>query len=130
MSYSGELLKLNGRTINKIIDYDIQRNKLWSSDAGRNMAGVMKGTLIGNFPKLLLNIGPTTEAEMRELELILDSAAIEVEYYNNKYGCTCTADFYAGEYKESLKKKSSMKYKAFTVNLIPNEGEDRHVRNN
>lgn len=129
MSYSGSLLKLNGQTINKIIDYDIQRNKLWSSDSGRNMAGSMKGSLVGNFPKLLLNIGPTTEAEMRALELILDEAVIEVEYYNNKYGCTCTADFYAGDYKESLKKQSSMKYKPFTVNLIPNEREDKHVRN-
>lgn len=129
MKFSGELLKLNGKNIRKIIDYDIQRNKLWSSDSGRNMAGSMKGSLVGNFPKLLLNIGPTTAEEMKELELILDSASIEVEYYNNKYGCTCTADFYAGDYKESLKKQSTMRYKPFTVNLIPNEREDKHVRN-
>lgn len=129
MSFSGDLLKLNGKKIKKIIDYDIQRNKLWSSDSGRNMSGSMKGSLVGNFPKLLLNIGPLTEEEMRELELILDEASIEVEYYNNKYGCICTADFYAGEYKESLKRKSSMKYKPFTVNLIPNEREDKHVKN-
>ena len=29
-------------------------NKLWSSDSGRNLAGVQSGTLIGIFPKIIL----------------------------------------------------------------------------
>lgn len=129
MKFNGNLLKLNGKVIKKIIDYDIQRNKLWGSDSGRNMAGSNKGSLVGRYPKLLLNIGKTTSDEMSELELILDEAVITVEYYNNKYKCICTGEFYAGDYKESLKRKSSMEYKPFTVNLIPNESEDRHVKN-
>ena len=42
--YSGDLIKLNGKSYKCITSYKIQRNKLWSSDTGRNMAGVMKGT--------------------------------------------------------------------------------------
>lgn len=129
MVYSGDLLKLNGKSFNSIISYKLGRNKLWGSDTGRNMAGSMKGSLIGNFPKIMLEIEPLDADEMSELELILDSASIEVEYYNNKYKCTCTADFYANDYDEDLLRKSDMKYKAFSVNLIPNEGEDRHVKN-
>lgn len=129
MTYSGDLIKLNGKSFKSIISYKLGRNKLWSSDTGRNMAGSMKGTLIGNFPKIMLVIEPLDAEEMAELEILLDSASIEVEYYNNKYKCTCTADFYANDYEEDLLRKSDMQYKSFSVNLIPNEREDKHVKN-
>nr|DAF26055.1 MAG TPA: hypothetical protein [Caudoviricetes sp.] len=129
MKYSGDLIKLNGKSFKSIISYKLGRNKLWSSDTGRNMAGSMKGSLVGNFPKIMLEIEPLDSEEMSELELILDSASIEVEYYNNKYKCTCTADFYANDYEEDLLLRTEMKYKSFSVNLIPNEREDKHVKN-
>lgn len=131
-TYSGDLLRINGKSYKCITQYKIQRNKLWSSDTGRNMAGVMKGTLIGNFPKLQLQIEPLDAEEMRELELIFDSASFSVDYYNNKYGCFCTADFYANEYDEDLfiERLPDLIYKPFSVNIIPNEGEDRHVKHN
>lgn len=129
MKYSGDLIKLNGKSFKSIISYKLGRNKLWSSDTGRNMAGSMKGTLVGNFPKIMLEIEPLDAEEMRELELIFDSASFSVEYYNNKYGCTCTAEFYANDYEEDLLLKSEMKYKSFPVNLILNEREDLHVKN-
>ena len=130
MTYSGDLIKLNGQSFRSIISYKLGRNKLWSSDTGRNMAGSMKGSLVGNFPKIMLEIEPLDGNEMSALELILDSASIEVEYYNNKYKCTCTADFYANDYEEELLRREDMQYKSFTVNLIPNEREDKHVKNN
>lgn len=129
MTYSGDLIKLNGKSFKSIISYKLGRNKLWSSDTGRNMAGSMKGTLIGNFPKIMLEIEPLDAEEMAELEILLDSASIEVEYYNNKYKCTCIADFYANDYEEDLLRRSDMQYKSFSVNLIPNEREDKHVKN-
>ena len=129
MKYSGKLLKLNGKTFDCIISYKLGRNKLWSSDTGRNMAGSMKGSLVGNFPKIMLEIEPLDSEEMSEIEKILDSATIEVEYYNNKYQCTCTADYYANDYEEDLLRMEDMKYKSFPVNLIPNEREDKHVKN-
>lgn len=129
MTYNGDLIKLNGKSFKSIISYKLGRNKLWSSDTGRNMAGSMKGTLIGNFPKIMLEVEPLDAEEMAELEILLDSASIEVEYYNNKYKCTCTADFYANDYEEDLLRRSDMQYKSFSVNLIPNEREDKHVKN-
>lgn len=129
MKYSGKLLKLNGKTFDCIISYKLGRNKFWSSDTGRNMAGSMKGSLVGNFPKIMLEIEPLDAEEMSEIEKILDSATIEVEYYNNKYQCTCTADYYANDYEEDLLRMEDMKYKSFPVNLIPNEREDKHVKN-
>lgn len=131
MKYSGELIKLNGKSFKSIISYKLERNKLWSSDAGRNMAGSMKGSLVGNFPKIMLEVEPLDADEMSELEEILDSASIEVEYYNNKYKCFCTADYYANDYEEDLYVGNlpELEYKSFPVNLIPNEREDKHVKN-
>lgn len=128
MAYSGNLIRLNGRSFNSITGYKIQRNKLWSSDTGRNMAGSMKGSLVGNFPKITLEIEPLDAGEMSALELIFDSASFDVEYYNNKYQCLCGAEFYANDYDEELLRRSDMKYKSFSVNLIPIEGEDKHVK--
>ena len=78
-TYSGDLIRLNGQSFRCITSYKVQRNKLWSSDTGRNMAGVMKGTLIGNFPKIQLEIEPLDAEEMRALELIFDSASFSVD---------------------------------------------------
>ena len=70
----------------------------------------------------------------KEVALNLYYAIVNLvkEYYNNKYGCTCTADYYANDYDEDLYigRLPELKYKSFAVNLIPNEGEDRHVKNN
>lgn len=128
MIYSGSLIKLNGITFNNIISYKVARNKLWSSDTGRNMAGSMKGTLVGTFPKLILEIEPLSQEEMATLENILDLPSFSVQYYNNKYQCLCTGDFYANDYEEELMRKSDMQYKSFTINLISNEREEVHVK--
>lgn len=128
--YSGNLLKINGNTIDCIVSYTLQRNKLWGADSGRNLAGSMKGTLVGIFPKIKLKIKPKSSEGMATLENILDLASFEVEYYSRKYGCVCRGDFYAGDYDEDLINKSLMTYKAFTVSLIPNESEAEHVHSN
>ncbi len=130
--YDGDLIKLNGKSFSCIKKYGIQRNKLWGKDTGRNMAGDFKGSFIGVYPKIKLEIAPTDAEEMRELSLILDSASITVEYYNNKYGCTCTANFTANDYDESLYTSTypDLIYEAFEVHLTPERREDRHVKNN
>lgn len=130
MNYNGNLLKLNNLVLDDyIISYKISRNKLWADDTGRNMQGSMKGSLVGNFPKIMLEIVPLDADIMSQLEQILDEASINVEYYNDKYKCTCSSKFYAGDYEEDILRRNDMMYKTFTVNLIANESEDKHVRN-
>lgn len=128
--YSGDLLTIDGETFNKIISYTVQRNKLWSDDSGRNMGGSNKGTLIGIFPKLLLEIEPLTADEMSWLSQKIDQASITVKYYNNKYKCMCTGSFYSNDYEENILRKEDMMYNKFSINLIPNEREDKHVKHN
>lgn len=132
MIYNGELLKLNGKAFRCITAYKVGRNKLWSSDTGRNMAGSMKGTLVGNFPKIMLEIEPLEAEEMAELVNIFDSASIIVEYYSVKYQRMCRGEFYSNDYEEELFLTlfPRLKYKTFTVNLISKESEENHVKIN
>lgn len=128
VTYSGDLLKLDGISFNKIIEYTVQRNKLWSDDSGRNMGGSNKGTLIGIFPKLLLQVEPLTEDEISWIETKLDQATISTSYYNSKYKCLCTGEFYAGDYETTILRREDMMHDKFSVNLIPNEREEKHAK--
>lgn len=56
MIISGDLLKINGKSVVELKSYKITRVKLYS-DAGRNLNGGLPATFIGVFPKLELEIG-------------------------------------------------------------------------
>ena len=132
MTYSGDLIKLNGKSYKCITGYKVGRNKLWGSDTGRALSGDFKGTLIGNFPKIMLEIEPLDGEEMAELEEILDSSSIVVEYYNLKRKGIYRGNFYSNDYEEdwNLALFPTVKTKTFTVNLISEKKEDKHVRVN
>lgn len=120
-SYSGKLLKVNGKEVKKLISYKTQYNKLWADDTGRNIAGVNKGTLVGIFPKLLLQFGSMDEEEMAEFLQWANLAEITVEWYDAETKGTRTASYYSNSPEIDLKSTSLMKYKSFSFNLIPNQ---------
>lgn len=131
MRYDGSLISLNGKRYSNIISYVIQRNKLWSEDTGRNMAGSMKGSLVGRFPKLKIQIGPGyNEDEISELINVLDMASFTLRYYSGKYKTYLTAEYYAGDYDEELLLaiKDKLYFNTISVNLIPIESEAEHVK--
>ena len=74
-------------------------NKLWSSDSGRNLAGTQTGTLIGVFPKLVLQFRKLTKSELEIIIPILDSPNQTTTYYdpNKKQNVTMTT--YTGDYE-------------------------------
>lgn len=74
-------------------------HKLWANDSGRNLAGVMSGTLIGIFPKITLQFRPLTKAEVEILVPILDSESQSVTYYDPKKKTTVTMTTYTGDYE-------------------------------
>ena len=72
MIISGDLLKINGKTVAGLKSYKITRAKLYS-DAGRNLNGGLSATFIGVFPKLELEIGGVlTKERVAELCGLLD----------------------------------------------------------
>lgn len=81
-----------------LVQAEYQYNKLWSSDSGRNLAGVQSGTLIGIFPKLVLQFRKLTKAELEVIVPILDSANQIVTYYDPNKKVNTTMTTYTGDY--------------------------------
>lgn len=118
MIYDGDLIKINGTKIPAIVNYKVGRNKLWK-DAERNMNGDVRATLIGIFPKIELNIGITTQAQMATITQLLDNDYFTVEYFDVRTQGTTMAQYYAGDYTVDMLSKSRGLYNAFTVSLVP-----------
>lgn len=119
MSYKGDLIKIDGNTIPHIVSYKIGRAKLWK-DSERNMSGEVRATLIGIFPKIQLQIGYTTEAEMSDLTKLLDKDFFDVQWFDVRtQALTDNIKYYASDYDVELDNKSKGRYKPFSVNLVP-----------
>lgn len=121
MIISGDLLKINGKSVVGLKNYKVTRAKLYS-DAGRNLNGGLSATFIGVFPKLELEIGGVlTKERVAELCGLLDQGFFNVEYYDPKSGTTKRGAYYASDYSVELLERQRGLYKPFTVNLIPME---------
>lgn len=82
-----------------IVEAKYGYNKLWASDSGRNLAGVQSGTLIGIFPKLILQFRRLTKSELEIVVPILDSARQTVQYYDPRKKAKITMETYTGDYE-------------------------------
>ena len=82
-----------------IVQATYSYNKLWSSDSGRNLAGTQSGTLIGIFPKIVVQFRKLTKAELETLAPILDSARQTVQYYDPNKKAMTTMTTYTGDYE-------------------------------
>ena len=78
-------------------------NKLWSSDSGRNLAGTQTGTLIGIFPKIILEFRKLTKSEFETVVQVLDAARQNITYYDPNKRATITIETYTGDYEVSNK---------------------------
>ena len=79
-------------------------NKVWADDSGRNLAGTMSGTLIGIFPKIIVNFRKLSKSELEVITPILDSARQTVRYYDPTKHQTTTMTTYTGDYEVTNKK--------------------------
>ena len=89
-------------------------NKLWASDSGRNLAGVQTGTLIGIFPKLILQFRALSKTELETIVPILDASNQTVTYYDPNKKTNVTMTTYTGDYQVTNKD--------IIDNNTPNEG--------
>ena len=74
-------------------------NKLWANDSGRNLAGAMTGTLIGIFPKIILQFRRLSKSDLEIIVPILDSANQIVTYYDPNKKTNVTMTTYTGDYE-------------------------------
>lgn len=95
-------------------------NKLWASDSGRNLAGVQSGTLIGIFPKIILQFRKLTKSELEVIVPLLDSARQTVRYYDPRKKAYVTMETYTGDYEVTNKNiiNSKKKNEGFSCSFI------------
>ena len=92
-------LIINGINMSEyIVDVKYEYHKLWGKDSGRNLAGEQSGTLLGIFPKLIVNFRKLTKSEMETIVPILDSAYQTVTYYDPFKRTLTTMRTYTGDY--------------------------------
>ena len=84
-----------------LTEVEYQYNKLWGPDSGRNLAGEQSGTLLGVFPKFVLNFRKLTPTEMELLVPIFDSAVQNFTYYDPSKKQKITIQTYTGDYNFS-----------------------------
>lgn len=95
-------LMIDGVSIGQyLVSVKYEYPKLWSADSGRNLAGVQTGTLVGIFPKIILQFRKLTKAEMEIVVPLLDKANQSVTYYDPRKKQNVTMTTYAGDYSFS-----------------------------
>ena len=95
-------------------------NKLWSNDSGRNLAGTQTGTLIGIFPKIVLEFGKLTKEQLEIVVPILDSPRQTVVYYDPNKKTNVTMTTYTGDYEIANKTRifDDRKNESFSCSFI------------
>ena len=82
-----------------IVQATYSYNKLWSNDSGRNLAGTQSGTLVGIFPKIIVQFRKLTQTELETLAPILDNSRQTVQYYDPNKKAMTTMSTYTGDYE-------------------------------
>ena len=112
---------INGVSMGQyLVEAKYSYSKLWGSDSGRNLAGVMSGSLIGIFPKLILQFRKLTKAELEIIVPILDSASQSVSYYDPYKKAQTTMTTYTGDYEITNKTRigTTRKNEGFSCSFI------------
>ena len=112
---------INGISMGQyIVQATYSFNKLWSSDSGRNLAGRQSGTLIGIFPKIVLQFRKLTKSELELIVPLLDAPNQTVTYYDPYKKTTTTMTTYTGDYEVTNKSiiNNYRKNDGFTCSFI------------
>lgn len=116
------LVTIEGVEIRELKKYDVQASKLWK-DAGRNMRGSMRSTLIGIFPKLELEFVPMKYARAAQIAGILNRPFFNVRYFDIHTNSYKAQTFYANDLKLGVLDRRRGLVTDFKVNLIAQEAQ-------
>ncbi len=90
--------------------------KLWSEDSGRNLAGTQSGTLIGIFPKIIVQFKKMSREELEKIAPILDSPIQNVTYYDPVKKQNITMSTYTGDWE--LVNRGILQNQGFSCSFI------------
>lgn len=115
-------LVVNGISIGKyLVQAEYQYPKLWGDDTGRNLAGTFTGTLLGIFPKIIVQFRKLTKDELETIAPILDSQSQSVIYYDPVKKQNTTIQTYTGDWSivnKSIVGHNGVKNEGFSISFI------------
>lgn len=110
-------LIINGLNLGPfILEVKYGYNKLWGEDAGRNLAGVQSGTLIGIFPKIVVQFRKLSQSELEIIAPILDSSTQNLTYYDPVKKTNITISTYTGDWE--LVNRGILQNQGFSCSFI------------
>ena len=118
------IITANGTTINMgqyLVQAQYGYNKLWGEDTGRNLKGDFSGTLMGIFPKLILQFRALDKNELELITPILDAPRQSVTYYDPYKKQNITMTTYTGDYEivnKGIVGDEGYKNEGFSVSFI------------
>ena len=114
-------LIVNGISIGKyIVQAEYQYPKLWGDDTGRNLAGTFTGTLLGIFPKIVVQFRKLSKEELEIIAPILDSQSQTVTYYDPVKKQNITIQTYTGDWSivnKSIVGHDGIKKEGFSISF-------------
>jgi hypothetical protein len=119
VAITSTLIKINGIAITDLKTRDIEYENLYS-EAGRNMNGDVRATLIGWFPKIVIETSDATpQTQVKQLCALLLNPNLTVEWFDDLTGVIKTGSYYAGSFKTSLLERQRALYNSVSVSLVP-----------
>lgn len=115
---TARLLKINNTDISNICEYSVQYNKLWA-DADRNMAGEVRATLIGVFPKIVVKTTVQALSNVMSMGALLNTPYFSVTYFDFITNTTKTANYYASDFEVKLKTRRDSLVDVVSFSLVP-----------
>lgn len=115
---TARLLKINGTDITNICEYSVQYNKLWA-DADRNMAGEVRATLIGVFPKIVVKTTVQEINKVMTMGTLLNTPYFSVTYFDFITNTTKTANYYASDFEVKLRTRRNSLVDVVSFSLVP-----------
>lgn len=100
MYINKDSIYINGISMGQYLtEVTYQYPKYWGEDTGRNLAGTFGGTLLGIFPKLILQFGDLTQSQIELLAPIFDNQEQSVTYYDPFKKANYTFSSYSGDWE-------------------------------
>lgn len=112
------LAKIGTTDIPNIKGYAVQYNKLWT-DAGRNMAGTLRATFTGIFPKIVIETAPMGEDDMATLVALMNVASFTLYFWDPETKTHKSGTYYSSDFDVSLLKKTDGIWDAMKFSLVP-----------
>lgn len=102
-----------------LVQVEYMYPKYWGKDTGRNLRGSFSGTLLGVFPKLVLQFRSLSQQELELITPILDKQQQTLTYYDTTKKSNKTIHTYSGDY--SIVYKGIKQAEPFNCSFIAEE---------